>query len=277
MTEDIVELISVVREAGKIVMAYRRDGFSVGTKADALDYVTDADRESDRFLSAAIRERFPGDAILTEETELRPTDYHGRVWMIDPLDGTRHFVEGSDGFSVMIGLAIDGRPEIGIVHDPVLDATYFAKRGEGAFRKNGDGPAQRLFVSRTGQVEGMTLVERTSKGEDRPIDRLVETLGIGKRISGASTGLKIAYVAEGIADAVFNSNPRAMKWDFCAAQVILEEAGGCITGFDGAPLDYLVPDERFSALTLASNGILHEDLLARLRDFALIRTDTHIL
>lgn len=277
MTEDIVELISVVREAGKIVMAYRRDGFSVSTKRDPLDFVTEADHASEAVIVSAIRERYSDDAILAEETPDRPADYRGRVWMVDPLDGTRSFVEGNDGFSVMVGLAIDGRPKVGIVHDPCMDVTYVASQGAGAFRIHGTDEPEPIRVSHASVVDGMTISERVMKGEDRPTDRFVASLHVGKTITAGSTGLRIVYVADGSTDATVCSNPRTMKWDFCAAQVILEEAGGCITGFDGVPLDYLVPDERFSALTLASNGILHEDLLARLRDFSLIRTDTHIL
>lgn len=261
--EDITGIVELAREAGKIVMSYRHDGFSISTKADALDYVTEADHASNAFLSEELRKRFPDDALLLEETPERPGDYSGRVWMVDPLDGTRHFIEGHEGFAVLIGFLRDGKPELGVMYDPVRDVTYFAARGEGAFRQNAEEGPERIRVTDRTEIEGMSLVERASKGEDRPVDQFVETLGIGKMVRSGSMGIKIARVAEGEAEAVFCSNPRAMKWDYCAPHVILEEAGGRITDFEGNLVDYLVPDSEFQALLLASNGVLHEELLTR--------------
>jgi len=266
-SKEISEIIGLAREAGRIVMGHRERGFSVSTKMDPLDYVTEADRASNAFLSEELRKRFPDDALLLEETPERPDEYSGRVWMVDPLDGTRHFINGDEGFAVLIGLLSDGIPALGVVYDPVRDTTYFASHGEGAFRKRGEEAPERIRVTDRTKIEGMSLVERASKGEDRPIDRFVETLGIGKMVRSGSMGVKIARVAEGEAEAVFCSNPRAMKWDYCAPQVILEEAGGRITDFDGNPVDYLVPDEEFQALLFASNGVLHDELLGRHSDF----------
>ena len=261
--EDIAEIIDLAREAGKIIMSYREKGFSVSTKTDALDLVTEADHASNAFLSNELSKRFPDDALLSEETPERPDDYSGRVWMVDPLDGTRHFIDGNEGFAVMIGLLSDGKPELGVVYDPVRDMTYFAARGEGAFSQNAEERPEQIRVTDRTEIEGMSLVERASKGEDRPVDQFVETLGIRKMVRSGSMGIKITRVAEGEADAVFCSNPKAMKWDYCAPHVILEEAGGRITDFDGNPVDYLVPDEEFQALLLASNGVLHDELLRR--------------
>lgn len=266
-SKELSEIIELAREAGKIVMSYREKGFSVSTKSNASDLVTEADHASNAFLYDALRKRFPDDALLLEETPERPRDYSGRVWMVDPIDGTSHFVAGRGGFSVMIGLLVDGRPELGVVYDPRNDVVYSARKGGDALRRRGGNVPERIRTSDRSRVADMTLIERNIRGEERPVDRLTASLGANLIMPAGGIGMRLMRLSEGAGDAIFCSGTRAMKWDYCAPQIILEEAGGRMTDFDGNPVDYLVPDEEFRPFFLASNGVLHDELLWQYKDF----------
>lgn len=261
MNERIKLLQSIAREAGDILMRYRAEGFSIATKTNEFDFVTDADKKADAFLIQKLKAAFPNDKILTEEGLKNPGDTSGAVWMVDPLDGTKHYVANGNGFSVMIGLAVEGTPQIGVVYAPAQNLLYWAEKGQGAWMQAGDAPAVKLHVSRVNKLGEATLIVRYRENEDRPTDAFIENLPVKKRIQESSVGLKIGLIAQGKADAVYNINNRANKWDYCAPEIIMKEAGGMFTDLQGDELDYRLPEEKFPRLTIASNGALHKELL----------------
>lgn len=262
---EIIKNLSI--EAGNILMSYRNKNLSIETKKDKYDLVTEADRASDTFLLKKLSELFPNDQVLTEESQDTIKDYSGRVWMVDPLDGTKHYIAGYDGFSVMIGLAIDGKPELGVVYAPARELLYWAEKDKGAFKQKINNEPKKLKVSKIDNILDSRLVIRYRRGEVRPTDSFIDALLVKQKIPEASVGLKLGKIAEGKADAVFNLNTRANKWDYCAPEIILREAGGTLSDLEGNSLDYLLLENKFKVMTVASNQLLQKVLLQRINDY----------
>lgn len=201
----------------------------------ARDVVTEADHQSEALIVAAIKARFPGDAILAEETgEHRaiageaPTSGRGRVWIVDPLDGTVNYANGIPVFCVSIGLVIDGAPAVGVILDPTRNDA-FAATADGAATLNG----RSIQVSAKGALSdfviSMALGGRTAVTRARNVRKQI-------RISRSmgSAALALAYVANGRFDA-FVQQGGLSAWDIAAAGLIAERAGAMVTAMDGGP------------------------------------------
>ena len=124
----VKKIINIAKEAGKIILKYYSKDLEASIK-DKIPYnfVTKADIESDKYIRQRLQKEFPGDYMLSEENKNIPPKYSGRVWMIDPLDGTKDFVNKGSGFSVMIGLCDNGKPILGAVYAPDKDLLYYQK------------------------------------------------------------------------------------------------------------------------------------------------------
>ncbi len=250
------------RAAGLLVLAHYRAGpISVDTKADASP-VTQADRDANAAILDILGTAFPADAILSEETP--DTDARlasRRVWVIDPLDGTKDFVERSDEFAVHVGLAVDGVAVVGAVYIPVAGVMYSASTGHGAWRVVDDART-RLHVTTTIDLRALRI--GTSKAyPSPPLVAFLDAQQIGHRVAmGAST--KLMAVAAGELDAVINLSSGEQEWDTCAPEVIVREAGGTYTDSTGAPFRYNQPDPRHHRGSIASNGACHAALAAAL-------------
>lgn len=255
----ISSVARIAQNAGSILMEHLSRELAVSTKSDAFDFVTSADLESDGFIRQRLKEEFPNDRILSEENSHVPAEFGGRVWMVDPLDGTKDYVNGGDGFSVMIGLCEDGVPVLGVVFAPKRNLLLYAAKGQGAYVQTG-GEKRALAVSNTSKLEDSRMVVRIKYGEGRDLDKMIEKLRI-KGIPEASVGLKVGLIAEGAAEFNVNTNFRASKWDTCAPQIILEEAGGKMTDFDGLPLDYTQSSSKWMRSYVASNSAIHEKVI----------------
>ena len=132
------QLVALAEDAGKILLKYFKKNIGVQTKTSPFDFVTQADMEADTFIRNKLRELFPNDLILSEESSDIPESFDGNVWMVDPLDGTKGYINDSSSFAVMIGLCKNGVPELGIVYAPARDKLYYAEKGKGAYlRENG--------------------------------------------------------------------------------------------------------------------------------------------
>lgn len=269
------QAVALVREAGKILRDYHERPNEIDWKG-VDDPVTAADRAVNAFLVKELNGAFPGDAVLSEEmkddlSRLR----HTRVWCVDPLDGTKEFIARNGEFSIMVGLAVEGKAVLGVVYQPVLDLLYCGIRDEGSRIQHREGEAP-LRVSDTGEPERMGLV--VSRSHRNPIlDRIKTDLGTTReRISG-SVGLKCGLIAKGEADLYLHPAPGTKEWDTCGPEAILVGAGGQMTDCWGRPLVYNRPDVRRRTGLVASNGRCH-DLVVRLMGPALseagIRPDT---
>jgi myo-inositol-1(or 4)-monophosphatase len=200
----------------------------------ARDVVTEVDHLSEELIIDAIRARFPGDGILAEESGEHvavagsPTSGQGRVWIVDPIDGTINYANGIPYFCVSIGLAVDGRPAVGVIHDPSRHETFAATAG---------GPATlEGRVTAASEKEKLTdYVVHLALGGRRLATRMKQTrkqIRVGRTMGSAA--LALAYVGASRFDA-FVQEGGLSNWDIAAAGLIAERGGATVTAMDGGP------------------------------------------
>lgn len=268
--EELRFMYGIIREAGQLLLGWKAAGTEVAFKSDN-SVVTAADHACAAFLDGHIAGRFPTDAILNEETwQAEGAHLHWRearrCWILDPLDSTSSFIRNGQHYGIILGLTVDGSPVVGMTYKPELGELYFAARGEGAWRAftgSDPGPVGLLPV-KVSQDTRLNLI--LSHGRQSPeLHALLQRLGnpTWNRMNGS---LKINEVARGEYTAFVSPRENPMNlWDLAATQVILEEAGGRLTDLAGRPLDYRAAHPRVDEGIIASNGTLHEQILARLR------------
>lgn len=229
---------SLARAAGAAAMGY----YATATGRDKApgSPVTEADHASNRVIVAGLRAQFPGDAILSEESaDSAARLAASRVWIVDPLDGTKEFLARNGEFSVMVGLAVDGEPVAGVVYRPVGDVMFSAERSVGAWVERG-GDRRPLRRGRA-DLSALRLVGSRSHA-DPLVAELQAAMGIAEVRPCGSVGLKCALIAEGECDVYVHPVSHMKEWDTCAPEVILREAGGAVVDCRGEPLRYNKPD-----------------------------------
>jgi 3'(2'), 5'-bisphosphate nucleotidase len=254
----------VAKQAGAHILSLRDAGIAVDTKHDASP-VTQADREADALIVARLRKAFPGDGVLSEEA---PDDgsrrERARVWMIDPIDGTKDFIRGEAGFATMVGLLDGDHPALGVVYQPDGDRLYWAARGQGAFMQVGSDAPVRLHVSEVRDLHKIRMVASKSH-RDETIDHVRAALGVTDEMNVGSVGLKLGLIARAERDLYVNPSGHSKLWDTCGPEAILVEAGGRLTDARGAPLAYRSDELGNLRGLIASNSVLHGDVVERLR------------
>ena len=255
----------LAREAGALIAKLHATGLAVDRKA-GNEPVTQADRDANALIVSALRAAFPDYGVLSEEA---PDDgsrlSHDRVWMVDPLDGTKDFIRGEAGFSTMIGLLAGERPGLGVVYQPIGDRLYWAVRGEGAWMIEGAGAPARLHVSDVRETSQIRMVASKSH-RDEVIDRVRAQLQISDELNVGSVGLKLGLIARGERDLYVNPSGHSKLWDTCGPEAILTEAGGRLTDARGALLPYRDAEIGNLRGLIASNGLVHDEVVARLRN-----------
>jgi histidinol-phosphatase len=242
--------VEAARAAGAIALKYFRGRFEVTLKADATP-VTRADREAEQAIVEVLGRAFPEYGVLGEEfggngsTEVR--------WIIDPIDGTRNFVRGIPIWATLIALEERGEITVGVIHNPVSGELYTARRGAGAFL-NGE----RLRVSDIAALGEAQLLHAGLRilragGRWEAFTRLVDAT---ERQRGFGDYMGYGLVAEGKAEIYLEMDLK--PWDLAPCKLLVEEAGGRFTDFDGRPTIY-------AGTALATNGRLHDAVLALLR------------
>lgn len=236
---EAIELLHPVaglsREAGQRILEVYATDFDVELKADESP-LTKADLASHHCIVDGLRALSPDIPILSEEDAL--PDYAtrkswDRYWIIDPLDGTKEFVQRNGDFTVNIALIDHGHVILGVVFAPVHNTCYFAAQGAGCWKQEGNGPYEALNTARVTDAQRI-VASRNHRGE--AVDRLMERLPNASDISVGSS-LKLCMVAEGKADLYPRLGPTS-EWDTAAGQCVVEQAGGLVTTTDFAPLMY---------------------------------------
>jgi 3'(2'), 5'-bisphosphate nucleotidase len=252
---------AIALEAATVVRGFHGPSARVDLKLQG-EPVTEADHAANELIVRRLRAAFPDDAILSEELPDDGSRLHrSRVWMVDPIDGTRDFIRGDTGYAVMIGLCVDGRPRVGVVAQPSSGVTWGGAVGEAAWREGPDGARTPLHPSALSQPPGIRLVASKSH-RTGDIDLFRQALGIGDELNIGGVGLKVALVAEGSRDLYVYPGGRTKKWDSCAPEAILTAAGGRLTDTFGAPLVYTDLDLYNAGGLVASNGPLHDLVLS---------------
>lgn len=254
------ELLSCAQEAARdaasVIMSHYHD-VAYEMKEDNSP-VTKADRAAHDCIVRHLDTT--GIPILSEEAEGVSLPYPERMWIIDPLDGTKGFLKKTGDFSVMIALIEHGRPVLGVVDAPVLKKHYYAIAGAGAFRVHGGAPV-RLRVSdrRTPSIRGLLSVNHAAPY----MHSLMETLRVTETVAVGSVGIKAGYIAEDLAD-FYVTRGALGEWDVCAPEIILAEAGGRVTDEQGNALLYGNPDHHITHGLVMSNTTSHSDILEAL-------------
>ncbi len=237
-TPDVCSRLEFAREvacaAGREVAKRYGDGRYELKRAGSP--VTEADLASNRVIVEAIRAKYPGEAILSEESkdsEERLTA--DRVWIIDPLDGTKEYLSGNGEFAVMIGLIAGGAPVLGVVYAPARGVLYAAAAGEGAWVER-EGRRDRIECSPRPEGAPRLVVSRSHA--EPLLVRMQEVLDITDAQPSGSVGLKCGLIAEGESDLYIHPSPYLKEWDTCAPEVVLTEAGGRVVDCLGEPLRY---------------------------------------
>ncbi|MET0648089.1 MAG: 3'(2'),5'-bisphosphate nucleotidase CysQ [Pyrinomonadaceae bacterium] len=263
--------LELARRAGEAALVYYGKPLRVEHKDEFDEPVTQADRTVNELIVRALREEFPEDGVLAEESV--DTDRRigrERVWMIDPIDGTKGFIAGTGDFCVQIGLAVAGRAALGILYAPATDVLYWAARGHGAWvvrptsTADESQKAERVSVTGEKDLSRMRLAESRSHRGPR-MEALMGALGVRAEVRSHSVGIKVGLLVERQADLYIHLSPKTKQWDTCAPEAVLAEAGGRMTDVWGDPLRYNTPDVLNRNGIVASNGAAHEEVVARLR------------
>ena len=232
MTTLLDAAIEAARAGGEVLRAnWRRLPQGSISEKKKHDFVTLADRESEEEIVRRIRERFPNDAFLGEEGGARAGGADARTWIIDPLDGTSNFIAGFPFWCVSVAAREKGQIVAGVVWDPLREEIYTAERGAGAFR-NG---APIRVTGRPGLDDAFVATGFPFRSKERiglylSLFHEIFLRARGIRRAG-SAALDLAYVAAGVFDGFFEF--RLSVWDIAAGALLIEEAGGVITDYDG--------------------------------------------
>jgi 3'(2'), 5'-bisphosphate nucleotidase len=219
---------------------------------------TEADRTSQELILTQLAAAFPDDALCAEEATptLRTAAREGpRLWVVDPIDGTRGFAMKNGEFSVMIGLVAKGRVVVGVVAEPAVSRVTYARFGHGCWARTGAGLPAACFVTKTDSLAGAVLVRSHAKKGETPWPDTA--LKPKKVIETYSAGVKLAMVARGEADLYVNTYANFSDWDICAGDLLVTEAGGTVTEIAGTPVHYGTPGNAQRGGLLATNGRLH--------------------
>jgi histidinol-phosphatase len=236
--------------AGEIAMKYYRGGFEITIKADRTP-VTQADQEAETAIRGILSRATPGFGFLGEEFGQEGSTSHR--WIIDPIDGTKNFVRHIPIWAVLIALEEDGQVTTGVVHNPVTGELFWARKGEGAWA-NGE----RIRVSTCAVMEDAMLLHSSLNLLKRVgyWDGFVRLVDATSRQRGFGDYYGYCLVAAGKGEIYAEADLK--PWDAAPMKILIEEAGGRLTDFEGRP-------DIYTGSVLATNGLLHDEALRLLR------------
>ena len=246
---------SVGREAAELLQNGVRGGFAIGTKSNVRDLVTEWDTRCEELILKRLEEAMPGIPVLAEESGQHGDASHSMCWVVDPIDGTVNFAHGIPMYAISIALEIDEVPVVGVVEAPAMGWTFVSVQGQGA-TMNGE-PMQ---VSGTQTLEASVLAsgfpyDRATTGHNfAQWEHFLRNAGACRRFGAAA--LDLCMVARGWLDGYWET--RLSPWDLSAGALMVQEAGGTVTGITG---------DTFSSRrghAVASNGAIHKEILAEL-------------
>lgn len=247
MTASVLEaMVEAARAAGETALKYYHGGVEVSLKADQTP-VTQADREAEQVIAEILGRACPGVGFLGEESGA--TGSRERRFIVDPIDGTKNFVRRIPIWATLIALEEDGEIAAGVIHNPVTGDLYAARRGAGAFLN--EAPIRVSSVESLAEAQllhaGLRIVREAGYWDG--FVRLVDATG---RQRGFGDYMGYALLAEGKAEIYAEVDLK--PWDLAPCKILVEEAGGCFTDFEGRPTIY-------SGTALATNGRLHAETL----------------
>lgn len=254
----IQKMISLVHETKKIIL--NEDLKNHITEKGSADFVTQVDTGVQEYLYEKLKELDPGIQFMGEENNQNQIDPSEPAWILDPVDGTTNLIFDYQQSAVSLGYYENGQICQAVIYNPFSDETFWAIQGKGAFLND-----RQIHVSSHKTLSGCLVAIGTSPYYKEYAARNFQLfqkvfehcLDIRR---GGSAALDLSYIACGRLDAYFEL--KLKPWDFAAGSLILEEAGGKITSYQGTPLDFLQPQA-----ILSSNGLVHEELLQLIKEY----------
>lgn len=244
------------RAAGQIVRRWYDGDYTVRQKGHDSP-VTEADTEANHAIQMLIRRSFPQDGWLSEETRDSAARLgKARVWVVDPLDGTKEFINHIPEFCVCVALVDEGEAVVGVSYNPVVEAMFAAAQGGGT-TLNG----RRVRVSAATDVGTACVLASRSESARGDWNEFEPALRL--ELTG-SVAYKLSLIAAGRGDATFSLKPKN-EWDVCAGTALITQAGGCITDRYGVPLRFNQRRDTLLPGIIASNGRLHAPITEMLR------------
>lgn len=225
----------LAREAGALILEVAERGYEVRDKPEEGGPVTEADLRANEWIERGLRQAFPGDGVVTEESAPWREESAERCWYVDPLDGTKEFIRGNGEYAVHIGLAIGGEAKLGVIYRPVGDRLHAGVVGGECWLEE-KGSARKLHMPKA-EPGALTLAVSRSHRSER-LQEVREALGAREVIRSGSVGLKCALVAEGRAHLYAHASPRSYRWDACAPEAVVRAAGGVFVDLAGKPYRY---------------------------------------
>jgi len=253
------DAVDAALRAGAILREFFEQPIGIRRKGE-IDLVTEADLMSEKAVIAILRETTPAATILAEESASSYSGVpDGPAWIIDPLDGTTNFAHSYPWFAVSIAYLETGIPILGVIYAPAMDELFYVCRGAGAWL-NG----RRLLVSGAKTLNESLLATGFPYDIRQHHKKVLAALGkVITRVQGVrrcgSAALDLACVASGRLDGFWEI--KLKPWDTAAGQLLVEEAGGTVTDFQGRPYSSFIPE------VTATNGIIHSELLGLLAEF----------
>ena len=255
-TQEIDVASTLARKAGQVIMKIYQKDFSVSYKG-TNDPVTEADQQANILIVEGLATHFPEDVIVAEEsplpTQCKPT---GRIWYVDPLDGTKEFIAKNGEFSIMIGLTLDANTQLGIVYRPTEDQLFVGITDQEAWVED-KGTRRPLQATQAKSPTALALVASRSHRSPK-LSPIKQALNIQEEHPMGSVGLKIGFIANGGADLYMEPGPYTKAWDACAPEAILRGAGGCFTDIHGNPIQYGTNEVRNLHGVLATTKDCHD-------------------
>ena len=236
---------SLIRDFGEI------ENLQVSSKGPG-DFVTSADKRTEKILIEELQKAHPEYGIITEETGIINKSNTKNRWIIDPIDGTFNFMNGISQFAISVGYEEDNEIKCGVIFNPIMNEMFYAEKGNGAYLNN-----SRIRVSKKNKINESLIVTGGPKGSSKIKDKIFsEYIHVSKNVANVrkfgSAALDVAYVACGRFDGYWQREIN--YWDIAAGMIILKEAGGYVDFFEedkNAPLKKNI---------LASNSFIHEEL-----------------
>jgi myo-inositol-1(or 4)-monophosphatase len=254
----IDDIIKIAKEAGVIIKEGFGTNFNIEYKTNESNLVTEIDKASEKLITEFIKKNYPSHGILAEEGgEIKNTSEY--VWVVDPLDGTTNFAHGLPIFSVSIGVQKNGSTIAGIVYDIMNDIVYSSELGSGSFAND-----KKLKVNENDKISHAVLATGFPYNISENPENALEKFSALTKASRAvrrlgSAAIDLCYVARGVFDGFWEVHLH--PWDMCAGKLIVEEAGGSVSDFNGKPIDI------FSKKILATNSKIHSTMVKFLEKF----------
>lgn len=246
------DVIVIAKEAGEIIRDGFKKNFSIELKTGENNIVTEIDKKAEKTIIDFVNKKYPGHSILAEESGAtdKGNEY---LWVIDPLDGTTNFAHGLPIFSVSIGLQKNGQTICGVIYDVMRDKLFACEKGSGSFCND-----EKIYVSNNDNLQKSLLVTGFPYEQAERIDSAVELFKAFLSKSRAvrrlgSAAIDLCFVAEGVFDGFWEE--KLNPWDVCAGMLLVEEAGGKISDFNGRFTDI------YSKQMLATNGKIEKQML----------------